>query len=124
MNTFTIFLNLVHRSRIHTMIKQLERVQKRFTRMIYRKFHYPTEPYETRLSRLEMFSLENRRLLTDESVPYKVLNDQFNTSVKDTILVHNPIRIIYTYKANVQVRCDSITSERRKIHTKRNLHVV
>lgn len=71
-------------------ITQLERIQKRYTRFIYRKFHYPTESYETRLIRLEMFSLENRRLLTDELVLYKIMNNHLNTSLNESITLNHP----------------------------------
>lgn len=74
-------------------INQIERIQKRYTRMIYRKFHYPTEPYETRLIRLEMYSLENRRLASDELVLYKIINNQLKTSIVDSLVFNRPLRI-------------------------------
>lgn len=73
-------------------INQLERIQKRYTRMIYRKFHYPTESYETRLIRLEMFSLEDRRLLTDELVLCKIINNYIHTTLSESITFNHPIR--------------------------------
>lgn len=57
-------------------IDTIERVQKNFTRMIYRKFHFPYETYNMRLIRLDMLSLENRRILiTDETTLYKHKNE-------------------------------------------------
>lgn len=63
-------------------IDSLERVQRKFTRMVYRKFHYPIEPYNTRLIRLQMLSLEDRRLLTDELMLYKIKNERIHISVE------------------------------------------
>lgn len=73
-------------------IETVENIQHRFTRMLYRKFHYPYEPYPKRLLRLEMVSLENRRRLTDELTLYKIHNGQLKTSLTQDIRFHNPIR--------------------------------
>lgn len=56
----------------HNRTDAIERVQRRFTRMLYRKFHYPYEAYNARLLRLEIISLENRRLLNGEITLYKI----------------------------------------------------
>lgn len=53
--------------------------------MIYRKFHYPNEPYELRLLRLELHSLENRRLMHDEIVLYKIKNEKLKTSLTHSL---------------------------------------
>lgn len=74
-------------------INTIERVQKRFTRLLFRKFHYPTEDYENRLLRLELTSLENRRLLFDELTLYKIHNGIYNTSLNQFIIVRNPVRV-------------------------------
>lgn len=50
----------------------LERVQRRFTRSIYKKFHYPKEEYSNRLIRLNMISLEHRRIRIDELYIYNL----------------------------------------------------
>lgn len=73
-------------------IKEIERIQKRFTRMLYRKFHFPTEPYETRLIRLELHSLENRRLLMDEMTLYKIFNGLLDTQLTTQMNTSQPIR--------------------------------
>lgn len=46
--------------------------------MIFRKFHYPKEEYDMRLIRLNMLSLENRRLLSDEFTLFKIKAGIFN----------------------------------------------
>lgn len=53
-------------------IDAIERIQKKFTRIIFRKFHYPYENYDMRLKRLELLSLEDRRNLIDELNLYKI----------------------------------------------------
>lgn len=73
--------------------QEIERIQRRFTRMIYRKFNYPTEPYETRLLRLEMNSLENRRLMTDEIVLYKIQSESLVTSLRHSLSHYNAHRV-------------------------------
>lgn len=74
-------------------IQEIERIQKRFTRMIYRKFHYPYEAYESRLMRLEMISLESRRLMIDEITLYKIRNGLLITSLKDSLSYYNINRV-------------------------------
>lgn len=66
-------------------IGEIERIQRRYTRMIYRKVHYPTKSYETRLLRLDLHSLENRRLLTDKLVLYKIHNGLLHTTLDHAI---------------------------------------
>lgn len=74
-------------------IHNIERIQKRFTRMIYRKFHYPYEEYNKRLVRLEMNSLENRRLMMDEIILFKINNDLLVTHLKDSISYYRINRV-------------------------------
>lgn len=64
-----------------THIDALERIQKKFTRIIFRKFHYPYESYDMRLKRLELLSLENRRNLIDELNLYKLKNGMFHLGI-------------------------------------------
>jgi len=45
--------------------EKIENVQHRFTRYVFKKFHYPYESYEQRLLRLQMNSLSDRRTQTD-----------------------------------------------------------
>lgn len=103
MNTYKILYNTYVRSIIDycspvwspfyaNHIEEIERIQKRFTRMLYRKFHFPTEPYETRLIRLELHSLENRRLLTDELTLFKIFNGLFDTQLSTQMSTSQPIR--------------------------------
>lgn len=70
-------------------IDDIERIQKRFTRFLYRKFYYPYEDYKTRIVRLQMISLEYRRLLSDEMYLFKLKNGIFVTNV-DLNFANNP----------------------------------
>lgn len=72
-------------------IDAIERIQKKFTRIIFRKFHYPYECYDMRLRRLELLSLENRRRLTDELILYKLKNGIFQLAIPHNF-EYNPIR--------------------------------
>lgn len=93
--TFTTLYNLYVRSileygsviwnpyyQIH--IDRLERVQKKFTRILFRKFNYPYETYNMRLIRLNLLSLEHRRLLADKLMLFKI-----NNGLNRTIVNHH-----------------------------------
>lgn len=66
-------------------VNKLERIQKCFTRKIYYKFHFPYERYEIRLLRLQMISLFDRRMITDELNFHKIYNDIIKTKLKTEI---------------------------------------
>lgn len=68
-------------------IEKIESVQHAFTRYVYRKFNYPYEQYEERIMRLEMTSLENRRLMNDTFVLHKILHANILTSLMDDIYI-------------------------------------
>ena len=55
-------------------IELLERVQRRSLKMIRRLEHLP---YENRLRELELFSMENRRLLRDATVAFQYLQGTY-----------------------------------------------
>lgn len=75
-------------------VKLIERVQRRFTRTIYRKFSYPSEKhYEMRYARLELISLENRRKITDELALYKIYRGIIKTELINVIQHNRPLRI-------------------------------
>lgn len=74
-------------------INILERIQRRFTRTIYRKFHYPHElSYIMRNIRLDMLSLEDRRMVTDEIVLYKIVTGRMRTELLASLHFNQPIR--------------------------------
>lgn len=71
-------------------IYRIEKIQKCFTRKVFYKFHFPYEQYEMRLLRLNMLSLYNRRLLTDELTFYKIFNHIIKSSLANDVMIRNP----------------------------------
>lgn len=72
-----------------TYIDKLEKVQRCFTRRLFKKFNFVGEEYNMRLVRLEMMSLYDRRIATDELVFYKLINRKLDTSISDRITNRN-----------------------------------
>ena len=58
-------------------IDKLERVQRRVTKLISKSNH----PYDIRLKKLNLVSLEKRRLLTDVTFLHEVLNGNIDIEV-------------------------------------------
>lgn len=75
-------------------IDQIERVQKKFTRMFYYKFHiaHPRPPYDARLRSLKLHSLETRRLENDEIMLFKLVQNKVDSSLCRKVAFHQPIR--------------------------------
>ena len=61
-------------------VRAIEKVQRKFTRFLYRKFQYPYQEYEDRLTSLELESLCNRRQLIDLKMLYKIVNGNVVTN--------------------------------------------
>lgn len=59
-----------HENQIHT----IERVQKNYTRQIAYKFYIRYEDYNDRLRKMGMFSLKQRRVLSDMCQLYKIVH--------------------------------------------------
>lgn len=59
-----------------THIDLVERVQRRFTRYVYRKFGFNYESYESRCKALGLLTLRKRRMVADQMLLYSVVNDQ------------------------------------------------
>lgn len=79
----------------NTHIKAIERVQRRFTRTIYRKFHYPSEKnFYMRYYRLDLLTLEDRRKLNDEITLYKIYSNRIITEVHAALNRNVPTRPI------------------------------
>ena len=79
---------------------KVESVQHRFTRYVYKKFHYLMEEYQTRLQRLELQSLYDRRMQASATVLHKIVNFNLQTSLASQIQyrfnTHN-LRTIRTF---------------------------
>lgn len=101
-------------------ITTIERVQKRFTRTIFRKFHYPYEKYHVRLIRLGMLSLENRRILNDELTLYKIKNGIIRIAtehdfapIQSRFTRHNRIFYLPTVTTNIEFHSPLLRMHRR-----------
>lgn len=70
----------------------IERVQRKFTRIVCFKFKIQHDSYEMRLKKLNMISLFNRRLMTDELLLFKILNGLAKTTLANSINTYMPIR--------------------------------
>lgn len=56
---------------VHT--ETVEKVQRRFTRFVYRKFRLPYSDYHSRIKFLGLLSLSKRRLLADQMYLYSIV---------------------------------------------------
>lgn len=74
---------------------QIERVQKKFTRMFYFKFRiaYPRPHYHLRLKHLNLHSLETRRLESDEIMLYKLIHNHVDSSLCQRIYFQQSSRV-------------------------------
>lgn len=72
--------------------EDIERVQRKFTRIVCYKFKIEYNSYASRLESLKMMTLSNRRLLADEMLLYKIVNRRLRTTLENDINVHIPTR--------------------------------
>lgn len=71
----------------------IEKVQRRFTRSLFRKFRYvPEKHHSMRNVRLEILSLEDRRTLSDEITLYKIQARTLSTTLYESIVINTPLR--------------------------------
>jgi hypothetical protein len=84
-------------------IESLEKVQRRFTRFVFIKFHYPYVDYHSRLTQLNMLSLRKRRLVHDQMLLYSIVRDQ--VSIQSSI-------INVSYRANFSRRSKDVFYEK------------
>lgn len=72
---------------------QIEKVQRKFTRMLYYKFNWFKPDYpSSRLRQLKMKSLETRRLQLDEMVLFKLIHGKIDTNLSSLISNYQPQR--------------------------------
>lgn len=74
-------------------VDQIERVQKKFTRMLYYKFNWVKPDYKTRLKQLNMTSLETRRLQLDEITLYKPNSSTHHLSAQHRYSFQRPMSL-------------------------------
>lgn len=78
---------------------KIEKVQRRFTRMIFFKFNLGKVKYHERLRHLKLHSLETRRLQRDEIVLYKIIHNEIDVQLHEFIYY----RQINRFTKNVDV---------------------
>lgn len=76
----------------HGYMDKLEKVQNRFTRLIYAKFRFPYQKSNVRLQQLEMHSLETRRILRDEIILFKIIHGIIDSNLLANIIFHHDNR--------------------------------
>jgi len=70
----------------------IERAQKHFTRMIYFRCGYRKEPYQARLRKLELDSLEIRRTKLDMCFAHKIYHEYLHCpNVLQKKMIHRPL---------------------------------
>lgn len=70
-------------------IDKLEKVQNRFTKLIYVNFRFPYQKSNVRLQQLEMHSLETRRIIHDEIILFKIIHRIIDSSLFRRISFHH-----------------------------------
>lgn len=76
----------------HMYSDSIERVQRKFTRMLYYKFYWVKPDYHTRLKQLKMQSLETRRLQFDEFLLHKLVHGNIDSILGNELNFNNPTR--------------------------------
>lgn len=74
-------------------IDKIERVQRKFTRIVAFEFNLPRETYTIRLQKMNMISLKNRRIVLDQILFYKILNGLVYTSLQNEFIHHATVHI-------------------------------
>lgn len=72
-------------------VDKIERVQRKFTRIVAFKFNLPRETYTDRLLKMNMISLKKRRIILDQILFYKIQNGLLKTSLQSHFIAHTPV---------------------------------
>lgn len=96
-------------------INKVERIQRKFTRLIYYKLKMHKTDYPTRLSALHMFSLSDRRYYFDEVCLFKMINGYVNSDLIEKLSFstspystrNNPTFRLPKFRTNVIFKCPS-----------------
>lgn len=91
-------------------IDQVERVQRKFTRMFTYKFHIDRQTYDKRLVILKLHSLETRRLEKDEINLFKLIHQRIDSQLYRQLTYdhrtkstrQNNLFYLPTHKTNIQ----------------------
>lgn len=100
LKTFTTFIlpNIEYCSVIWNPVhsveltKALEKIQRDFTRRMYKRCSLPPVPYRTRLHDLKLVTLERRRFIADIVFLHSILNGRYALDVSSLLTRAPPIR--------------------------------
>jgi len=81
-----------------SMMNKVEKIQRRTTRFIFKKFRIPYAPYDMRTKILELDTLARRRDISDGVVLHKLYNGVMVSSVTSSICVRRNIYNIINMK--------------------------
>ena len=70
-------------------IKAIEKVQKRFTKIVCRRCNIPFTSYTDRLNKLNLSSLEHRRIRFDLIILFKIVNNMSDLNLNSFFLIQN-----------------------------------
>lgn len=73
-----------------TLSKNIEKIQRKFTRFLSFKTNTPYAAYEVRCSSFQMLSLEARRVKIEMSLLFKIVNNLLDTNLIENIRFHVP----------------------------------
>lgn len=103
-------------------IDSVEKVQRKFTRILSYRFQIPYQPYTDRLNHFKMLSLADRRLIADEMLLYKLINNKLSSYTSNQINVHVATRFtrytptFYVPNANSNIEYYSVTNRIQRQH--------
>lgn len=108
-----------------TNIDLIEKVQRKFTRILSYKLNIPRQQYTDRLKNFKMISLSDRRQVTDEILLYKLFNNILSSHTTDQINVHIAPRFtrftptFYIPNASSNIEYQSTISRIQRQHNQR-----
>ena len=91
-------------------IDKVEHIQRKFTKIAFRRCNFPTTTYEDRLEKLGQLSLERRRIFFDLILLYKILNNLSELNFDDYfILVSSGYNLrSHSYQIDCKAKHDSL----------------
>lgn len=103
-------------------INEIEKIQRKFTRIIAYKFNIPRGSYGSRMKCMNLTSLKNRRLIMDELLLYKIMNVNALKTLRNKITINVP-RILtrfaptfYWNNASSNIEFNAITTRLQRQH--------
>ena len=91
-------------------IDKVEHIQRKFTKIAFRRCNFPTTTYEDRLEKLGQLSLKRRRIFFDLILLYKILNNLSELNFDDYfILVSSGYNLrSHSYQIDCKDKHDSL----------------